>query len=110
LREKPREQREHDIVGDREDVFLAWEVGWLVRLCYPVALHPEVAFRASELLSLRVGVICMEPDVAGTAPDQLDLFELDVTMLEMADPASLVNMTDNGCGSICEQSTCITGG
>ncbi len=52
----------------------------------------------------------MESHVAATAPDQPDLFELDVTLLEVADPASLVNMTDDGCGSTCEKSTCISGG
>ncbi|MGH3870171.1 MAG: FxLD family lanthipeptide [Pseudonocardiaceae bacterium] len=52
----------------------------------------------------------MESHVATTAPGVPDLFELDVTLLEVTDPASLVNMTDNGCGSTCEQSTCITGG
>ncbi len=52
----------------------------------------------------------MESHVIESAPDQPDLFELDVTLLEVADPASLVNMTDDGCGSTCEQSTCITGG
>lgn len=52
----------------------------------------------------------MEFPVAATATDQPDLFELDVTLLEVTDPASLVNMTDDGCGSTCEKSTCITGG
>lgn len=26
------------------------------------------------------------------------------------DPARLINMTDEGCGSTCEKPTCITGG
>jgi len=52
----------------------------------------------------------VEFNVTATEPDQPDLFELDVTLLEMADPAGLVNMTDDGCGSTCEKSTCITGG
>ncbi|GAA1540624.1 hypothetical protein GCM10009730_57190 [Streptomyces albidochromogenes] len=30
-----------------------------------------------------------------------DGFELDVALLEVADPASLTNLTDDGCGSTC---------
>lgn len=30
-----------------------------------------------------------------------DGFELDVALLEVADPAGLVNLTDDGCGSTC---------
>jgi FxLD family lantipeptide len=36
-------------------------------------------------------------------------FDLDVTLLEVADPGHLINMTDDGCGTTCEKSTCITG-
>jgi FxLD family lantipeptide len=36
-----------------------------------------------------------------------DLFDLDVTVLELADSASLINMTDDGCGSTC--GACVTG-
>jgi FxLD family lantipeptide len=36
-------------------------------------------------------------------------FDLDVTLLEVADPGHLINMTDDGCGNTCEKSTCITG-
>jgi len=28
-------------------------------------------------------------------------FDLDVTVVEVADPAGLVNVTDDGCGSTC---------
>jgi FxLD family lantipeptide len=35
-------------------------------------------------------------------------FDLDVTLLEVADPGHLINMTDDGCGSTCEKSTCIS--
>lgn len=35
-------------------------------------------------------------------------FDLDVTLLEVVDPAHLVNMTDDGCGQSCEKSTCIS--
>ncbi|WP_431954173.1 FxLD family lanthipeptide [Actinacidiphila sp. bgisy167] len=34
-------------------------------------------------------------------------FDLDVTLLEVADPAGLVNVTDDGCGSTC--GACTTG-
>lgn len=34
-------------------------------------------------------------------------FELDVTLLEVADPAGLVNITDDNCGSTC--GACTTG-
>lgn len=50
----------------------------------------------------------MEPEVTGSAPAQPDLFDLDVALLEVADPAGLVNMTDDGCGASCEKDTCIT--
>jgi FxLD family lantipeptide len=30
-----------------------------------------------------------------------DEFDLDISLLEMADPAGLVNVTDDGCGSTC---------
>ena len=36
-----------------------------------------------------------------------DGFELDVTLLEIADTASLVNITNDGCGSTC--GACTTG-
>jgi FxLD family lantipeptide len=35
-------------------------------------------------------------------------FDLDITLLEVADPAHLINMTDDGCGSTCDNSTCVT--
>lgn len=35
-------------------------------------------------------------------------FDLDVTLLEVVDPAHLINMTDDGCGNTCEKSTCIS--
>jgi FxLD family lantipeptide len=36
-----------------------------------------------------------------------DLFDLDVSLLEVADPAGLVNVTDDGCTSTC--GACVTG-
>lgn len=36
-----------------------------------------------------------------------DEFDLDITTVEMADSASLINMTDDGCGSTC--GACVTG-
>lgn len=51
----------------------------------------------------------MESEATATAPARPELFDLDVTLLEVADPAGLVNMTDDGCGQTCEQDTCISG-
>jgi FxLD family lantipeptide len=36
-----------------------------------------------------------------------DGFDLDVRLVEVADPAGLVNLTDDGCGSTC--GACTTG-
>ncbi len=43
------------------------------------------------------------------APVQVggDLFDLDVALLEVADPAGLVNVTDDNCTSTC--GACVTG-
>ena len=30
-----------------------------------------------------------------------DVFDLDITLLELTDTASLINSTDDGCGSTC---------
>ncbi|MGH3735010.1 MAG: FxLD family lanthipeptide [Micromonosporaceae bacterium] len=35
------------------------------------------------------------------APEVTDEFDLDVTLLEVADEAGLIELTDNGCGSTC---------
>ncbi|MDT0319409.1 FxLD family lanthipeptide [Streptomyces millisiae] len=35
-----------------------------------------------------------------------DGFDLDVSLVEVADPAGLVNLTDDGCGSTC--GACVT--
>ena len=35
-------------------------------------------------------------------------FDLDITLIEVLDPAHLINMTDDGCGQTCEKSTCIS--
>lgn len=35
-------------------------------------------------------------------------FDLDITLVEVVDPAHLINMTDDGCGTTCEKSTCIS--
>ncbi len=44
---------------------------------------------------------------ASTSQAELGDFDLDVTLLEVADPAGLVNVTDDGCGSTC--GACTTG-
>ncbi len=33
--------------------------------------------------------------------EAIDGFDLDVTLLEVADEAGLIELTDNGCGSTC---------
>ncbi|WP_422647560.1 FxLD family lanthipeptide [Actinoalloteichus caeruleus] len=35
-------------------------------------------------------------------------FDLDIRLVEMEDPAHLINSTDDGCGHTCEKSTCIS--
>lgn len=35
-----------------------------------------------------------------------DVFDLDITLIEVADPAGLVNVTDDGCTSTC--GACVT--
>ncbi|WP_329317973.1 FxLD family lanthipeptide [Streptomyces sp. NBC_01262] len=44
---------------------------------------------------------------SGTTTEPTDGFHLDVRLVEVADPASLVNMTDDNCGSSC--GACTTG-
>jgi FxLD family lantipeptide len=49
-----------------------------------------------------------ETAAASTAAQALgDDFDLDVRLVEFADPAGLVNLTDDGCGSTC--GACVTG-
>jgi len=43
---------------------------------------------------------------AGYAADSE--FDLDITLFEVMDPGHLINMTDDGCGSTCEKSTCVS--
>ncbi|MET9296583.1 FxLD family lanthipeptide [Streptomyces sp. NPDC003077] len=54
----------------------------------------------------------MAAATSNAAPEQRsaepDGFVLDITLLEVADPAGLVNMTDDNCGSTCEKTTCIS--
>jgi FxLD family lantipeptide len=49
-----------------------------------------------------------ELNPTATASSETDEFDLDVTLLEVADSAHLINMTDDGCGQTCEKSTCIS--
>ncbi|WP_081982787.1 FxLD family lanthipeptide [Streptacidiphilus albus] len=49
----------------------------------------------------------LEPAIrTGAASDDFD--DLDVSVVEVLDPAHLVSMTDDNCGSTCEKSTCIS--
>ncbi|WP_407673612.1 FxLD family lanthipeptide [Parafrankia colletiae] len=47
------------------------------------------------------------PAPAAPAQGGGDLFDLDVSLLEVADPAGLVNVTDDNCTSTC--GACVTG-
>jgi FxLD family lantipeptide len=52
-------------------------------------------------------VIVMAPPTSGAAVvEDDDVFDLDITVIEVADPAGLVNVTDDGCGSTC--GACVT--
>jgi FxLD family lantipeptide len=53
----------------------------------------------------QVATASVTPTVDSEADSE---FDLDVTLLEVADPAHLINMTDDGCGQTCEKSTCIS--
>ena len=52
------------------------------------------------------------PPTAATTPaaeaGTSSAFDLDITFVEVVDPAHLINMTDDGCGSTCSGSTCIS--
>lgn len=50
----------------------------------------------------------MESKPLADPTTESDAFDLDVTLLEIVDPAGLVNMTDDNCGNTCEKSTCIS--
>lgn len=50
----------------------------------------------------------LDYEVAPIASPTGSEFDLDVTLLEVVDPAHLINMTDDGCGQTCEKSTCIS--
>ncbi|MFD5425341.1 FxLD family lanthipeptide [Streptomyces sp. NPDC127084] len=43
----------------------------------------------------------MDSDLTNVNPQATSQFDLDVTVLELADTASLVNLTDDNCGSTC---------
>lgn len=47
------------------------------------------------------------PAALSDAVEAVDDFELDVALLEVADPAGLVNLTDDGCTTTC--GACTTG-
>ncbi|WP_372412423.1 FxLD family lanthipeptide [Streptomyces luteireticuli] len=44
---------------------------------------------------------------ASAIPTQASGFDLDITLVEVTDPAGLVNVTDDGCGATC--GACTTG-
>ncbi|MDX3526517.1 FxLD family lanthipeptide [Streptomyces sp. ID05-39B] len=46
-------------------------------------------------------VVPSHTEVHPQTPGSSDGFDLDVSLVEIADPAGLVNLTDDGCGSTC---------
>ncbi|RKN04178.1 FxLD family lanthipeptide [Streptomyces radicis] len=46
-------------------------------------------------------VVPSRSEVSPQAPAAPDGFDLDVSFVEIADPAGLVNLTDDNCGSTC---------
>ncbi|WP_217247095.1 FxLD family lanthipeptide [Streptomyces sp. AC602_WCS936] len=46
-------------------------------------------------------VVPNSTQVSRQAPRTSDGFDLDVSLVEVADPAGLVNLTDDNCGSTC---------
>jgi FxLD family lantipeptide len=49
----------------------------------------------------RSTVVPSSTQVRPQAPGSSDGFDLDVSLVEIADPAGLVNLTDDNCGSTC---------
>ncbi|MBQ1101222.1 FxLD family lanthipeptide [Streptomyces sp. b94] len=49
----------------------------------------------------RSTVVPSSTHVSRQAPRTSDGFDLDVSLIEVADPAGLVNLTDDNCGSTC---------
>lgn len=49
----------------------------------------------------------VEASPVATEPTALG-WDLDITLIEQADPAKIVTMTDDNCGNTCEGSTCIS--
>lgn len=46
-------------------------------------------------------VVLSTTHVSQQAPGTSDGFDLDVSLIEVADPAGLVNLTDDNCGTTC---------
>lgn len=49
----------------------------------------------------RSTVVPSSTHVRQQAPGTSDGFDLDVALIEVADPAGLVNLTDDNCGTTC---------
>jgi FxLD family lantipeptide len=49
----------------------------------------------------RSSVVLSRTEVRPQIPGASDGFDLDVSLVEIADPAGLVNLTDDNCGSTC---------
>ncbi|MDX2939436.1 FxLD family lanthipeptide [Streptomyces ipomoeae] len=49
----------------------------------------------------RSTVVPSSTQVSQQAPGTSDGFDLDVSLIEVADPSGLVNLTDDNCGTTC---------
>lgn len=50
----------------------------------------------------------VEASPVATEPTTAPGWDLDIRLIEQADPAKVVTMTDDNCGNTCEGSTCIS--
>ncbi|OPC76769.1 hypothetical protein B4N89_45665 [Embleya scabrispora] len=57
---------------------------------------------------MSTGITEREPVTRPVVDPDDEGFDLDVSVLEIADPNGLITMTDDNCGSSCEKTTCIT--
>ncbi|MGW9211005.1 FxLD family lanthipeptide [Embleya sp. NPDC055664] len=57
---------------------------------------------------MTTGVTEQEPVVRPVVDPDDEGFDLDISILEIADPNGLITMTDDNCGSTCKKTTCIT--
>jgi FxLD family lantipeptide len=76
----------------------------------PLPARVTLTLRAENetpLKELSMSASTMKPEPQRDAAAEAVLFDLDVSLLEVADPAGLVNVTNDNCGSTC--GACVTG-